>query len=217
MLMPSRAGNWLTVLVAAVPGLTVFTTGWGAPSESRALFAAILEITAFGVLALLILFKPSIGRWSKKRVGRHLAGSAGLAMALLIAYSLLHQMTVFPTYYQPEKPEYVFIPWPANAWANDEIRYDVACAAEQNMAECAPPKPGFKVHAAGVASAITKFGASQVDIPAHGAGTAEFITLVLLYALIVGTLIWLYGVAMIRRVDVAAFVKKYAAEEEKPA
>jgi hypothetical protein len=217
MLTSSKTGNWLTFLVAAVPGLTVFTTGWGVPWESRALFAAILEITAFGVLALLILFKPGIRKWSKRRVGRHLAGSAGLAMALLTAYSLLHQMTVFPTYYQPEKPEYVFIPWPANAWANDEIRYDVACAAQPNMAECAPPKPGFKVHAADVARAITVFGSTQVHIPAHGAGTAEFVALVLLYALIVGALIWLYGVAMIRRIDVAAFVKKYAAEEEKPA
>lgn len=199
---------WLSGLVAAVPGLSVFLTGWGAPSDDRVLFSVVLEITAFGTLAVLLLRKPEIEKWNQARVGRHLVGATTGSLALIVVFAIGHKMVIHPTTWGSDDPSYVLIPIPVSVWADDAVRYEVACARQEDQSACVPPQADARITAEDVAFAISNRG-EAVQIPHGLVWVTELTALLLLYSVIIATLIWLYGVAMIRRLDVGGFVAQY--------
>lgn len=213
MLKLTKVEVWLGPLVAAVPGLTVFLTGWGAPTDLRPKFAVVLEVAAFATLAVLLVRREEIQKWAKVRVARQLIRTAGGAVILLLLFTIVHGVTVHPTYYASGRAEYVLIPVPVRFWADAEVQYFAACSHETDMTACAMPDANVRTTVTDVARAITRFG-EAVTVPREWLWAIELTILVALYSMIIVTLIWLYGIAMIRRLDVAAFVKEYAAAPE---
>ena len=195
-----KAGAWVDGVVAAVPGLAALVYGWTLPAELRTLFTAGLAVLLFATLAVVLLSRPRIERWSGRRAARRAAAAAAGALAALALYFVAQAALLRGYRYPAGAPEVtVLVPRHlAAAPLRAEVRYDDC--RDALGAECDAPVRRVARSADQVAELLSAHGSWNIRLPHDAAWFAWALLLFALYGAAAALLVALFGVLAMRKI-----------------
>ena len=187
----------LAGVAGTVPGLATLQTGFGSPPGSRGVFGLGAEVISACVIAVVLLSRGIIASWSHRTVVLNIVGSLTLFLAILAAFFVsFNRAVVEHEWYQT--PRAILIPLAPEEWVPPRLDSLIACTAEATL--CANAS---SIHTSeDVARAITRYGPDEV-LPLIPPEKREetILLLFILYAVSVATLMWMFGIAVVRLVS----------------
>ena len=198
----------LALLLAVVPGLAVFVSGFALPTDLRRPFAIALQLAVFAPVAWLMLHENDIRRAGRRRVGKWILRMFFGALALLLIYVWAYSTVVMEHHYYPGRPVRILVPKPVSAWISPKAEHFLDCQIGWKLGGSRPDSaPTCSTQ--DVADAITRYGPDSFLIQRGAYWIAWVAGLFLVYTAVVSLLVSIFVIAVFRGADIQLFLQRH--------
>lgn len=194
-----KGAGALGTAAVGVPGLAFLRGGLTLPDGLQGLVQAVILIVTAGVAGAVYVSRTSVGAWPARRVRRHLLGSVGLGVVMVVACFLVHREVITEYQYKrSEPPVELFVP--AVVEGGRLVHPYIDCGLVLTGTCDTGPATGRKESARGVGDLKSEQGAA-ILIPEGPASLVWTALIVAVFALGTAALVYLAALLRVRGLD----------------